>query len=511
FLAAIVESSEDAIISESLDGSITSWNAGAERLFGYPAAEIVGRPMDQLLPEERLDEWRNLQGRIRQGQVARMESEWLRIDGASLVVAITMSPIRDHQGAILGASIIARDMTERTELERQLRESQKMEAVGRLAGGIAHDFNNVLTAIIGISDLLLEETPENSTTTRDLQEIRNAAGRAADLTRQLLAFSRRQNANPRRILLSEVVAGLKEMLDRLLGEDIRLEVRTAPDLGAVRMDPGQVEQILMNLVVNARDAMPDGGTITIETRNVGIGGGSGPPGRQVLLEVRDTGTGIDEATLSRIFEPFFTTKEQGKGTGLGLATVHGIVTQNEGRIMVASRPGEGTSFTILLPRLPDDTPDSAPPRTAARIAGAGCGTILVVEDEPAVRSLIVTTLQRAGCLVLAAAGAEEGLLLLHEHPGRVDLVLTDVVLRGESGKWLADRLAVTHPGLPVVYMSGYTDDMIGHHGILDPAVPFIAKPFTPATLVGRIREILDPGRRDPGHGGSGTPPGTFSA
>jgi signal transduction histidine kinase len=379
---------------------------------------------------------------------------------------------------------------ERVQLQRDLAQAQKLEAIGRLAGGVAHDFNNVLTAILGSAELLMLDTPRGASTREELEIIRDAATRAQELIRQLLAFSARQVLQPAVIDLNALVTNVGRMLRRLLGEDLALATELAPDLGAVRADAGQVEQVLVNLAVNARDAMPDGGALTIRTMNVDMPASADlPDGRYVLVEVADTGIGMDAATLARVFEPFFTTKERGKGTGLGLATVYGIVRQSGGQITVTSTPGAGAVFRIHLPRVdaPVDAAREVRPVTAP---AAGSETILVAEDERMVRVLIRKVLEQAGYTVLLADGGAEALQLAERHAGRIHLLVTDVVMPGMNGRELARRLVEGRPDTKVLYLSGYADDAVERHGMLDPGTAFMQKPFSPSGLARRVREVL---------------------
>ena len=388
------------------------------------------------------------------------------------------------------------DVTERRQLEEQFRQAQKMEAVGRLAGGVAHDFNNLLTAITGYSDLLLMDLDPQDERRQDVAEIKRAAVAAADLTRQLLAFSRRQVLAPRIIDLNAVVSGAQKLLGRLIGEDVTVETRLDPALASVRADPGQMEQVLMNLAVNARDAMPNGGRLTIETANVMVDTEFAPErpgpaaGPHVLMAVSDTGIGMDEATKARIFEPFFTTKEIGKGTGLGLATVYGIVKQSDGFIWVYSEPGKGSTFKIYLPRV-DGPPESL--ETGERPARSlrGTETIMVAEDTAAVRAVVRDVLERHGYTVVEAATGREAAQLAGRRPGGIDLLVTDVVMPELSGRDLVRELRTVKPDLKVLYMSGYTDDAVLRQGMLEPGAAFIQKPFRPDDLARRIRDLLD--------------------
>jgi two-component system cell cycle sensor histidine kinase/response regulator CckA len=382
---------------------------------------------------------------------------------------------------------------ERVQLQRDLAQAQKLEAIGRLAGGVAHDFNNVLTAILGSSELLLLDTPRDATAREEIEIIRDAATRAQDLIRQLLAFSARQVLQPAVIDLNALVKNLGRMLRRLIGEDLALATELAPDLGSVRVDPGQVEQVLVNLAVNARDAMPDGGRLTIRTANVDVAeSGELANGRYVLVEVSDTGIGMDAATLARAFEPFFTTKERGKGTGLGLASAYGIVRQSGGQITVSSTPGAGTTFRIHLPRV--DTPvDAARATSPVTAPAAGTETVLVAEDEQIIRVLIRKVLEQAGYTVLLAGGGAEALQVAERHARPIHLLVTDVVMPGMSGRELARRVVERWPATKVLYMSGYADDAVERHGVLDPGTAFMQKPFTPSALARRVRDVLGGG------------------
>ncbi len=397
--------------------------------------------------------------------------------------------------------VLAVDVTQRhqaelalRESEDRLRQSQKMEAVGQLAGGVAHDFNNLLMVITGYSDQLLARLPAADPLRRKVEQIRKAGDRAASLTRQLLAFSRKQVIEPKVLDLNAVVAGIEKMLRRLIGEDIDIVTLPGRELGRVRADPGQVEQLIMNLVVNSRDAMPLGGRLSLETANVDVaasaasGHGGVDPGRYVVLTIADTGSGMDRETLSRAFEPFFTTKEPGKGTGLGLATVYGIVQQSGGHIRVESEVGRGTTFRIYLPRV-DDAPEARVDATGP--APAGRETLLLVEDDPAVRELVRELLADSGYTVLEARHAGEALEIAERYQGAIHLLVTDVVMPQMNGAELARRLVTVRPGLPVLYMSGYTDDLIAQRGVLSEGTVLLEKPFTPDALSRKIREALE--------------------
>ena len=393
------------------------------------------------------------------------------------------------------ARAVRRSRRETTRAE-QLRLSQRMETIGRLASGLAHDFNNLLTAILGQCDLLLRRLPQDAPARKGIEEIRTAGDRAAGLTRQLLAYSRRQVLKPQVIDLNSSVTSMVPMLRRLIGETIELSPALQADLGRVEADPSQIEQIIMNLVVNARDSMPRGGRVDVETANADLDATFARrhvptrPGRYVMLAVSDTGSGMDKATQAHIFEPFFTTKQLGKGTGLGLATVYGIVKQSDGYIWVYSEPGMGSTFRIYLPRVKGDIASEsarvtpAPPRR-------GSETVLIVEDDRTVRSLACEMLRLNGYTVLQAQDGREALDLVRRHGRPIHLLLTDVVMPEMSGRELARSVAGLEPGIGVLYMSGYTDGVIAHHGVLDAGVAYIQKPFTADSLARKVREALD--------------------
>ena len=507
-LAAIVQSSNDAIVSKTLDGTITSWNDAATRLFGYTAEETVGRPITILIPPDRLDEERVLIGRVAAGErVDHYETIRLRKDGTEVTLSISLAPVLDASGKVIGASKTARDLTERRKTEAalrrtedHLRQAQKMEAVGRLAGGVAHDFNNVLSVILSYAEMLQADLKQDDPMRGDLEEISKAAQRAAGLTRQLLLFSRQQVVQPRVLDLNDILAGMDKMLRRLLGEDVDLTSVPAPQAGRVRADPSSIEQVIMNLVVNARDAMPTGGQLTIETQNVDLDEeyvrehpGS-MPGPHVMLAVSDSGMGMDRATQSRIFDPFFTTKEAGKGTGLGLSTVFGIAQQSGGSIWVYSEPGKGATFKVYFPRVTAEM--DAPHPTLPPVTLRGRETILLVEDEEQVRAVAQGILERNGYRVIAARSPGEALILCEEHSGTIDLLLTDVVMPQMSGPELARRIAKVRSDTRVLCMSGYTDDSIVRHGVLESGVAFLQKPFTPETLMRKVREVCNTPRRE---------------
>jgi hypothetical protein len=489
------------LMEQASDGIFVADEAGRFVDVNSRACEMMGCAREELLtmdvaatypPEDRDQALRKIQS-MRAGRMVLYERRMLRKDGRILPVEVSA---RYTQG--VGYQAIVRDLTERHALEQQFRQAQKMEAVGRLAAGVAHDFNNLLTAILGYSELLLGGLGPGDPRRAGVEEIRRAAERAGSLTRQLLAFSRQQVLQPRTLDLNEVVSGLHSMLRRLIGEDIDLRTTAAPDLGRVLADPGQIEQVIMNLAVNARDAMPRGGKLTIETANVALDAIYArthevvKPGPYVLLAVSDTGTGMDADVRSHLFEPFFTTKAKGHGTGLGLATVYGIVKQSGGYIWVYSEPGQGTAFKIYLPRAEGKAAGRSAAERPAEAPG-GSETILLVEDEDVVRSLAREILEAYGYTVLEATRGEEALEASARHRGPIDLLLTDVIMPGGSGREAAERLAPGRPGMKVLYMSGYTNDAIVHHGVLAPGVAFLQKPFSPQALARKVREVLDAG------------------
>jgi PAS domain S-box-containing protein len=620
-LASIVECSDDAIIAASLDGVVTDWNAGAERMFGFTRNEMIGKSLALIMPAERSREPSESQAKLLRGEsVVRFESVRLRKGGAPIEVAIAVSPIIDQDGRIIGGSAILRDITdrkfmedalrrseassrsfvenapfgilrttlegrilqanpalvkmlgysseqevlslrmgtdvylhpeerdeatlwcrkqdaiqgievewkeksgrpfiircaahvvkdsngnveymegfvedisERRAMEQQLRQGQKMEAIGRLAGGIAHDFNNLLGVIIGYGDYVSEQIGAGSPMHHSVEQILKAADRASALTRQLLAFSRQQVLEKRVLNLNAVVADMEKMLPRLLGEDIQLETSLDPALGQVKADQGQIEQVIMNLAVNARDAMPDGGRLLIQTGNVSsedefvLTRAPMPPGEYVMLLVKDTGTGMDAQTQANIFEPFFTTKEPGKGTGLGLATVYGFVKQSGGYVWVDSEPGNGTTFRIYLPRVHGEVTQrlsSAAPSASHH----GAETILLAEDEESLRTLTRNLLEESGYTVLEAASGMEAVELARKYPGPIHLLLTDLVMPGMSGQTVSEKLVLMRPEIRILYMSGYAG--FTARGFTDLDAVIIPKPFTRDTLLQKLRETFD--------------------
>ena len=626
-LAMIVESSDDAIIGKTLDGTIVSWNRGAERVYGYSAAEAIGSSVNMLMPGGAAEELDPIFEKLRRGErVEHYETIRLRKDGESIHVSLSIFPILDLTRNPVGAAAIARDITkdkmaedalrrseerfrliegnidevfwitdanlskviyisptyervwgrtrkslqenpgsfidavhpedqeqvrsyleiqkngnpyhhefrrvlpdgsvrwisnrgfpirdekgkltsyvgvsqditERKLLEDQFRQAQKMEAIGRLAGGVAHDFNNLLTIINGYGELVLDGLTSSDPLRGHLVQIKKAGERAASLTRQLLAFSRQQVLAPLILDLNSLVADVERMLRRLIGEDIDLVVVRDSALRRVKADPGQIEQILLNLVVNARDAMPQGGKLEIETANIELGEASAhrfvvvPPGRYVMVAVRDTGIGMDSNTQAHIFEPFFTTKEKEMGTGLGLATVYGIVKQSGGYIWVYSEPQGGTAFNIYLPSVEGSAEPFQPSEAREQVLG-GTETVLLVEDEEPLRALAARVLGERGYKVLESTSPEHALQIGEQYQEPIHMLLTDVVLPRMSGRRIAEQIAPIRRGMKVLYMSGYTDDAVVRHGVLEASAAFLQKPFTPAALARKVREVLDAG------------------
>jgi PAS domain S-box-containing protein len=467
------------------------WNPAAERIFGYSRDEVVGRhPFEVIVPPAAQPEVSALFDRLRAGDMtAQRTGDNVTKDGRIITCEWRNTPLFGSDGAFTGLLSMAQDVTDRRALEEQLRQAHKMEAVGRLAGGVAHDFNNLLTIVTGYTELLLEQAKPGDPATDSLREIKNAAGRAGELTRQLLAFSRRQVLAPVVHDVNTTVADLERMLRRLIGEDVELVTALAPALGKVRADPGQLEQVLVNLAVNARDAMPQGGRLTVSTANVE--GGPARPGRYVALTVRDTGCGMDSTTRTRMFEPFFTTKAVGKGTGLGLATVYGIVEQSGGHLVVDSEPNRGTAVTVLLPRL-EQAETQREPHALAPAARSGTETVLLVEDEEAVRGLVRRVLERQGYTVLEASQGAEGLEICERHPGPIHLLVTDIVMPVMGGGELVKRALARRPDLKVLCITGYTDDALVQQSLPGMTAAFLHKPFTPEELGRRVGETLDP-------------------
>jgi PAS domain S-box-containing protein len=497
-----VEGTSDAVAIADASGRATYLNRACVDLLGYTPDELNaagGPPILYADDAARQEVYETiLSGRSWSGEV-----ELRRRDGRVVPVELKADAIKDEAGRLIGLVGICADVTARRKTARaleesreQLRQSQKMEAIGRLAGGVAHDFNNLLTVISGYSDFALQTLREDDPVYPLVEEVRRAADRAAALTRQLLAFGRKQLLQPKLVDLSATVSDLVRMLGRLIGEDVELVLRLDPALGRVLVDPGQVEQLVINLAVNARDAMPCGGRLTIETGNVDVdearpdGIGDARTGPFVVLAFTDTGVGMSEEVKQRAFEPFFTTKGAGKGTGLGLSTVYGIVKQSGGFISVHTEEGRGSTFKAYFPRADSQADEPVAVADTAEIA-RGSETVLVVEDEPEVRKLTASVLERGGYTVLVAGNGGEALLLCETYEGPIHLMVTDVVMPRMGGRQLAERLAPLRPGMKVLYTSGYTDDAIVHHGMLEGEITLLAKPFTPDALLRRVREVLD--------------------
>ena len=476
-------------------GQLLDTNPALLTMLGYSSAtELKGRHLGTLYSDTQ--QWFELADHLRAAAPFHgLIVEWMRKDGSATVARVSGRAVSDARNTKT-FELFAEDVTERRTLEQQLRQSQKMEAVGRLAGGIAHDFNNLLMVISGYSEFLLDRLGPDPELRAPAQEIANAAGRASSLTRQLLAFSRKQMLAPKILDLNGVVTENLKMLTRMIGEDIDLVMIPAADLGAVRADAGQIEQVIMNLAVNARDAMPAGGKLTIETSNVSLDEDYAryhaplKPGNYVMLAISDTGAGMDAETQSRIFEPFFTTKGP-KGTGLGLSTVYGIVKQSGGYIWVYSEPGKGTTFKIYLPRVADMVESTAPVVAESVAAEPGTETILLVEDEANLRYLARQFLEKQGYRVLEAADGAVAMQIVVAHEGVIHLLLTDVIMPGMNGRELAQRISEIRPNTKVLYMSGYTENVIGRNGTLDAGIRLLQKPFTLRDLKSKVREVLD--------------------
>ena len=496
---ALVDGVRDTIFAVTAEGILTALNRAFEESTGWARDEWLGRSILEIVHPEDVEVVTRLLRRAIAREPRPLELFRVRTkDGGFRLTEASVNAewVGDRVVSLLG---IARDITERTALEQKLRQSQKMEAVGQLAGGIAHDFNNLLTAINVHAELLLPALAEGDPRRAEVEEIHRAADRAAGLTHQLLAYSRRQVLQPKVLDLNTIVYGAETLVRRVIGEDIRVVTRLARTLGAVRADPGQIEQVILNLALNARDAMPEGGILTLATQDRTFDPttvtftaeqSTAGPGPYVELTVTDTGVGMDAETRTHVFEPFFTTKEVGRGTGLGLSTVYGIVKQSGGFIWVESEPGRGASFHVALPRV-EVAPASPEPATPTPRAAAGAETILITEDEPGVRAAARTVLSRLGYRVLEAESGDAALRVASSHPGTIDLLLTDVVMPGMNGRVLAEQLTRLRPGLRVVYMSGYPNRVIVRQGILEPGLAFLAKPFTPRTLGEKVRETLD--------------------
>ncbi|MGH9494516.1 MAG: PAS domain-containing protein [Candidatus Sulfotelmatobacter sp.] len=492
-----------AVIEWDLNFCVAGWNPSAERIFGYTRDEAMGKHGHFIVPltyRPQVDlVWQGLLDprveRHNPSQFRYGRNDNLTKDGRLVSCEWYNTPLVDDAGRVLGVASLAQDVTERVLLEDSLRQSQKMEAVGRLAGGVAHDFNNLLTVILGYSQILAESVPAGRMAD-GVSQIRLAADKAAGITRQLLAFSRKQVLSPRVINLNDIVLSLDSLLRRLIGEDIEVLTAPARDLGCVKADPGQIEQVIMNLALNSRDAMPQGGKLTLETSNEILDETYARerqpvvPGRYVMLAVSDNGDGMSLETQTRIFEPFYTTKDVGKGTGLGLSMVYGIVKQSGGYVWVYSEPGRGTTFKIYLPRVDQPAEAAVVEKSSSKIR-QGSETILLVEDDPQLRRLSSSVLTHCGYKVLVAAGPEEGLEISRANHDDIRLLVTDVVMPRMNGRQLAERILKVCPNLKVLYISGYTNNAIVHYGVLDSGLWFLPKPFTLSALIAKVRDVLD--------------------
>jgi two-component system cell cycle sensor histidine kinase/response regulator CckA len=498
-LQSLFDNLDDVFLSvDMVNQRVVQISPACEKVYGLPQEAFLKNAMlwkEVILPADRTL-FEESEADLHAGKPLNHEYRIQRPDGRICWIQSKIKPSLDDTDRLVRIDGVLSDITERKHLEEQLLHSQKLEAVGRLAGGIAHDFNNLLTAIVGHSELVLDSLKSASPLRWEIDEIRKSAERAAALTRQLLAFSRKQLLEPKILDLNSAVANTERLLRRLIGEDVDLVTLMASDLRPVKADPGQIEQVIINLAVNARDAMPKGGKLTIETANVEIdeayvqSHAMVRAGHYVMLAVSDNGCGMSQEVQSHIFEPFFTTKEPGKGTGLGLSTVYGIVKQSGGHIWVYSEPGSGTSLKIYLPQAEGEVELTAPASVAVEAARAG-ETILLAEDEDVVRRLILTVLRNKGYTVIEATDGEQALQMSTQHPGKIELLLTDTVMPGMSGPILSHQLKTARPEIKVLYMSGYTNDAVVLHEMLESSVAFLQKPFPPDALVRKVREVLD--------------------
>ena len=493
----ILESIEDGYYEVDLAGKILFYNNAWCRISGYSRDELLGMNIKEYIDREADIDIIEISKEVYSKGISikSLECRSKKKDGSKIDLEFSISPIKDREGNPIGFRGIIRDVTERKRLETQLILSQRLDAVGRLAGGVAHDFNNLMTIVIGNSDLMLMSLDKNDPLRKDVKEIKKAGDRAASLTRQLLAFSRKQALSPRVLDLNAVLTEMDKMIKRVIGEDVEIRTIYAQGLGRVKADPGQIEQVIINLAINARDAMPDGGELTIETANVDLDEAYAhkrfmvKSGSYVMLAVSDTGVGMDEEVREKIFEPFFTTKEKGKGTGLGLSTVYGIVKQSNGYIWVYSEPNQGSTFKIYLPRVMEEA-EAIEKDTGEIKIQRGSETILLVEDNDMLCDFAVKVLRKSGYTVLEARNGKEALDASARHQEPIQLLLTDVVMPGMNGRELARRLMSLRPEIKVMYISGYTDDAIVHHGVLEKGVFFLQKPFTPNLLLNKVREVL---------------------
>ena len=494
-LETLIQAPPVAIVALDTSARVTAWNKAAERMFGWREHEVLGEFVP-IIPATKRAEFDEIVVLNLRGEDTLRESQRQRKDGTLIDVLSATAPIMDTQGLASGTMAVLVDITERKQLEEQLRQALKMEGIGCLAGGIAHNFNNLLTIVALRCHLMLGQLPADHPIRRDIKIIAETGDRAASLTQQLLAFSQSQILQPAVLDLNEVISDMKPLLERLLREDVDLAMALEPGAGLVTADRSQLEQVMVILAVNARDAMPDGGQLTIETHREEVDEAwvrqhlDPRPGSYVVLTVSDSGTGMDAATLARVFEPFFTTKDVGKGRGLGLAAAYGIIAQSHGHITVDSEPGKGARFRIYLPRSGAEADVGA----AADLGALPRGTesVLLVEDEPCFRALTRELLEMLGYTVLEAEDVADALRITERHAGTIHLLITDVVMPRMNGRTLATAIRDFRPHIKVLYMSGYTDNVIMHQGVLDPGTPFLQKGFTPSRLARKVREVLDP-------------------
>src|SRR6266545_641780 len=493
-LETLIDAAAVAIVALDPAGRVTTWSKAAEWMFGWKEHEVLGHFVPMILDAKRA-EFDQAVARNLQGEATLYESHRRRKDGTLIDVLTSTALILDGQGQVSGTLAVLVDITERKHLEEQLRQAMKMEGIARLAGGIAHDFNNLMTVISVRCHLVLGQLPADHPNRRDIKIIGDAGDRAASLTRQLLAFSRHQILDSTVLDINDVISDMKALLEPVLREDVDLILDLDPSTGLVTADHGQLEQIILILAINARDAMPEGGQLTLSTRNVELDAAyvrrhvDARPGPHVVLTVSDSGTGMDAATRARVFEPFFTTKAIGKGRGLGLAAAYGIIHQSHGHITVDSEPGQGTTFRIYLPRAEGKATVAA--ASEPGVLPRGTETVLLVEDEPAFRALARELLEMLGYTVLESEDVSDALRIAERHPGTIHLLITDVVMPRMNGRTLAKAVQGFRPDLKVLYMSGYTDNVIVHEGILERDTPFLQKSFTPSKLARKMREVLD--------------------
>jgi two-component system, cell cycle sensor histidine kinase and response regulator CckA len=497
-LAAIIELVEDSVVNTTLDGIVIGWNRGAERKYGYQAEEVIGHSISVLIPPAQSQEYCAVMKKVRAGEmVPAFETVRLRKDGTPINLSIAIAPIEARDGNMVGISKIGHEISQVRQLEAQLIEAQKMEIIGQLTAGVAHDFNNILAVILGYADLLVQKLGPDHEVSKSLGSVRKAADRGAALTRQLLIFSRQETVQFAVIDLNDVLADMEGMLRQLIDDGITLTLTPSAETVQVKADRGYMEQVLMNLVVNARDAMPGGGklfvatdSVTLEESYVSLHPGIAV-GDYVMLSVSDTGMGMSDRVKARLFEPLFTTKPKGKGTGLGLATCQTIVRKCGGHIDLYSELGKGTTFKIYLPRVESAKVATARPFPMPALP-RGAEKILVVEDDPEVRQLVSKALRGQGYEVLTANNGEEGLRTVATQQGAaIRLVITDVIMPRMGGQKMAEMLQADSPGLRILFTSGYTDDAIAHHGLIDARIAFLSKPYSIAALARKVRELLD--------------------